>query len=157
MARGDVEREMEEAFGARLAIFERIPDEFVGAEWYLLKRLAFGETLIPSMYKQLIGLAAAAVSRSAFGVAFHTGMARLNGASDAELAEAVQYAKLAAGWGLYATGLGLEERALGDEVARIVAFLAKRGGGGIDDWPFLRPVTEDGEPGTHDRDHRAGP
>lgn len=128
MGREDVQREMREILGTVLTSFDRLPDEFVDSEWDILKRLHFGETLIPDKYKQLIGLAVAAVSRSRFGAFLHTETARLRGATDAELAETVHYAKLMSGWSVYLDGLQVEYDDFGHEVERTIAFLASNGG-----------------------------
>jgi AhpD family alkylhydroperoxidase len=108
MGREDVQREMREILGTVLTWFDRLPDEVVDAEWDILKRLHFGETLLPNKHKQLIGLAVAAVSRFRFGMFLHTETARLHGATDAELAEIVHYAKLMSGWNLYLDGLQVD-------------------------------------------------
>src|SRR5438132_10139338 len=98
MGREDVHQEMKEILGAVLVSFDPIPDEFVDSEWDLVKRVQFGQTLVPNKYKELIGLAVAAVSRCRYGILLHTEAARLYGATSAEVAETVHYAKLVAGW-----------------------------------------------------------
>lgn len=127
MGREDVEQEMRETLGEVLSAFDRIPDEFVGPEWDLMKRVQFGETLIPNKYKELIGLAIAAVSRCRYGVRLHTEAARLHGASDAEVAEALHYAKLESGWSVHLAGLQVDYDDFAREVERTVTFLARNG------------------------------
>jgi AhpD family alkylhydroperoxidase len=131
MAREEVHEEMRRMLGTVLTSFDRIPDEFVDSEWDILKRLHFGETLIPNKYKQLIGLAAAAVSRSSYGILLHTEAGRLYGASEAELAETVHYAKLMSGWSIYLDGLQMDHDDYGRQVERTVGFIARNGGAGI--------------------------
>src|SRR5256885_6574581 len=60
MGREAVEREMRDLLGTVLSVLDRVPDEFVEAEWQLLRRSLFEDTLIPHRYKALIGLAVAA-------------------------------------------------------------------------------------------------
>lgn len=127
--REDVERDMTETLGGRPALFDRIPDELVGSEWELMKRTQFAETLIPSKWKALIGLAAAAAGHSRHGIVYHTEAARLEGASEAEMAEALHYAGLTAGWGVMLDGLSIGPEEFKDEVRRTVAFLATERGG----------------------------
>jgi AhpD family alkylhydroperoxidase len=127
MGREDIDGEMRETLGTVLVAFDRIPDEFAAPEWELMKRLQLGETLIPGKYKELIGLAIAAVSRCRYGIVLHTDGARLHGASDAEVAEAVHYAKLETGWSVHLAGLQVDYDAFAHEVARTVAFLAENG------------------------------
>jgi len=124
MSREAVEDEMRETVGTVLTAFDRIPDEFVGSEWELMKRVQLGETLIPNRYKELIGLAIAAVTRCRYGVLLHTEAARLHGASDAEVAEALHYAKLESGWSVHLAGLQVDYDDFAREVERTMAFLA---------------------------------
>lgn len=124
MGRAEVTQEMREILGTVLASFDRIPDEFVEAEWDLVKRVEFGETLIPNKYKELIGLAVAAVSRCRYGTLLHAEAARLHGATDAELAEAVHYAKLVSGWSVDLNGLRVDYGVFAAQVEQMVAFLA---------------------------------
>jgi len=124
MTRGDVESDVRMTLGTSLAPLDRVPDEFVAAEWDLLKGLHFGETIIPNRYKELIGLAVAAVTRCPYGVALHTEGARLHGASEGEIAEAVHYAKLAVGWSVHLAGLQVDQQEFVRQVRRAVAFQA---------------------------------
>jgi AhpD family alkylhydroperoxidase len=123
MSREDVHQEMKEMFGTVISFVDQIPDEFIDSEWDLIKRVQFGETLIPNKYKELIGLAVSAVTRCRFCALFHTESAKLNGATDAEVEEAVHYAKLVSGWSIYINGLQVDYDEFADEVARVVAFV----------------------------------
>ncbi len=85
MARTDVQREMKEMFGEVISFIDEIPDQFIDAEWDLIKRVQFGPTLIPNKYKELIGLGVAAVTKCRYCVLFHTESAKLFGATDEEV------------------------------------------------------------------------
>ncbi|HMC04695.1 MAG TPA: hypothetical protein VKJ83_04405, partial [Actinomycetota bacterium] len=63
MSRQDVHNEMQQAFGTAISFVDQIPDDYIDAEWDLIKRVQFGETLIPNKYKELMGVAIAAVTR----------------------------------------------------------------------------------------------
>jgi len=63
MARTDVQREMKEMFGEVIGFIDQIPDEFIDSEWDLIKRVQFGQTLIPNKYKELIGLGVSAATK----------------------------------------------------------------------------------------------
>jgi len=120
MARSDVHREMTEMFGEVIGFVDQIPDDFVDAEWDLIKRVQFGPTLIPNKYKELIGLAVAAVTHCRYCALFHTESARLFGATDAEIEEAVHYTKLVAGWSTYINGMQVDYEEFKAQVARVV-------------------------------------
>jgi AhpD family alkylhydroperoxidase len=128
MARETVEREMEEMLGAVPAVLDRVPDELVDAEWELLKRARFGETLIPMRCKELIGVAVAAALRCPYGVRLHTEFARLHGATDAEVAEAVHFAGLVAAWSTQMAGLQVNTADFAAEVDGTVRHLARQMG-----------------------------
>jgi AhpD family alkylhydroperoxidase len=123
MAREDVHREMKEMFGTVISFVDRIPDEFIDSEWDLIKRVQFGQTVIPNKYKELMGLAISAVSRCRYCALFHTEAARLNGATEAEIQEAVHYAKLVTGWSIYINGLQVDYEEFADEVRRVVDYV----------------------------------
>ena len=120
MARTDVQREMKELFGESVGFIELIPDQFIDAEWDLIKRVQLGETLIPNKYKELIGLAVAAVTRCRYCVVFHTEAAKLFGATDDEVEEAMHYTKLVLGWSTYINGMQVDYDEFKAQVGRIV-------------------------------------
>jgi AhpD family alkylhydroperoxidase len=125
MARETVEQEMEEMLGTVPSVLNRVPDELVAAEWQRFKLAQFGETLIPNRWKGLIGVAVAAALRCPYGLRLHTELARLYGATDAEVAEAVHFASLAVGWSTQMTWLGPDPADFAAEVDMTVGHLAR--------------------------------
>jgi AhpD family alkylhydroperoxidase len=123
MARDDVHQEMKEMFGTVISFVDQIPDQFIDSEWDLIKRVQFGETLIPNKYKELIGLAVAAVTRCRYCTLLHTEAAKLFGATAAEVEEAVHYTKLVSGWSTYINGLQVSYDQFAAEVAGVVEFV----------------------------------
>ena len=120
MARTDVQREMKELFGEVIGFIDQIPDEYIDSEWDLIKRVQFGETLIPNKYKELIGLSVAAVTRCRYCALFHTEAAKLFGATDEEVEEAVHYTKLVTGWSTYLNGMQVDYEEFKAQVNRVV-------------------------------------
>ncbi len=120
MARTDVQREMKEMFGEVIGFIDLIPDEYIDSEWDLIKRVQFGETLIPNKYKELIGLSVAAVTRCRYCALFHAEAAKLFGATDAEVEEAVHYTKLVSGWSTYLNGMQVDYAEFKAQVERVV-------------------------------------
>ena len=120
MARTDVQREMKELFGEVIGFVDLIPDEFIDSEWDLIKRVQFGETLIPNKYKELIGLSVAAVTRCRYCALFHAEAAKLFGATDDEVEEAMHYTKLVVGWSTYINGMQVDYDEFTAQVARVV-------------------------------------
>jgi AhpD family alkylhydroperoxidase len=120
MARTDVQREMKEMFGEVITFIDDIPDQFIDAEWDLIKRVQFGETLIPNKYKELIGLGVAAATKCRYCVLFHTESAKLFGATEEEIEEAVHYTKLIVGWSTYINGMQVNYEQFKAQVDRVV-------------------------------------
>jgi len=104
-SRNDVEQDIRETLGIVPSFFERIPDEALGHEWALFKRWELEETEIPNKYKELLMLAVHAETRCRYCLLFHTEVAKLYGATDAEIQEAVHLAKHTVGWSAYLNGI----------------------------------------------------
>lgn len=119
MARSDVHREMKEMFGEVIGFVDLIPDAYIDAEWDLIKRVQLAETLIPNKYKELIGLAVAAVTRCRYCILFHTEAAKLFGATNDEVEEALHFTKLVSGWSTYINGMQVDYDDFKAQVGRI--------------------------------------
>jgi AhpD family alkylhydroperoxidase len=105
MTRNEIYKEIEEMFGIVPGFFKNVPDSSLELEWHLFKRVQFDEGPIPNKYRELIGLAIAAITKCRYCLFYHTEVAKLNGATDAEIEDAVHYAKSSIGWSAYITGL----------------------------------------------------
>jgi AhpD family alkylhydroperoxidase len=108
MTRQEVYNEIEEMFGVVPSMFEAVPDSSLEMEWQLFKRVQFDEGPIPNKYRELIGVAISAVTKCRYCAFYHTELAKLFGATDAEIEDAVHYAKSSAGWSAYVNGLQLD-------------------------------------------------
>jgi AhpD family alkylhydroperoxidase len=108
MTRREVYNEIEEMFGLVPTMFEAVPDSSLDLEWQLFKRVQFDEGPIPNKYRELIGLAISAVTKCRYCAFYHTELAKLNGATEAEIEDAVHYAKSSAGWSAYVNGLQID-------------------------------------------------
>ena len=105
MTRQEIYEEIEGVFGLVPIMFKSIPDSSLELEWQLYKRVQMDEGPIPNKYRELIGVAISAISKCRYCAYYHTELAKLNGASDAEIEDAVHYAKSSAGWSTYLNGL----------------------------------------------------
>lgn len=124
-ARGVVEAEIKENFGLVPSFFARMPDELLDLEWELMKRLEFGETQIPNKYKELIGIGVHSETKCRYCALFHTEAAKLFGATDAEIQEAVHFAKYTVGWSVYLNGIREDYDQFAEEVKQISAYVAE--------------------------------
>lgn len=105
MERERIYKEMEGALGMVPGFFQKLPDTTLEAEWELFKHSQMEEGAIPNKYRELIGLAIAGVTKCRYCTFYHTELAKLNGASEAEIEDAVHFAKQTAGWSAYINGL----------------------------------------------------
>ena len=112
--------EIEESFGFVPSFFKLIPDEYLASEWDLQKRLTLEETLIPNKYKELIGLAIAAATRCKYCTYYHTEIAKLFGATENEIEEAMHLAKQVGGWSTYINGMQLNYEEFKQEIDRAI-------------------------------------
>ena len=108
MTRQEIYREIEGLFGLVPSFLKKIPDSRLELEWKLLRQTELDEGPIPHKYRQLIGLGISAVTNCQYCTFYHTAFAKLYGATDEEIEEAVQYAKSTAGWSTYVHGLQID-------------------------------------------------
>jgi AhpD family alkylhydroperoxidase len=110
--------EMKAIFGLVPSFLKTIPDSTLENEWELFKKIQVEESAIPNKYRELIGLGLSAVSKCRYCTLFHTEMAKLFGATDKEIEEAVHYAKSSAGWSAYLNGMQVNYEEFKDELRR---------------------------------------
>ena len=116
MKREEIYKEIEAMFGLVPSMFKTIPDSSLELEWQLFKRVQFDEGPIPNKYRELIGIAISAATKCHYCSFFHTEIAKLNGATEAEIEDAVHLAKSSAGWSTYINGLQLDYETFKKEV-----------------------------------------
>lgn len=121
-ARDAVYHEIEQMFGLVPAMFKLLPDSTLELEWRLFKASQFDPGPIPNKYRELIGLGLSAIAKCQYCIAYHTEVARLNGATDAELEDAVHFAKSSAGWSTYLNGMQVDLDQFKREVRSAVAY-----------------------------------
>jgi AhpD family alkylhydroperoxidase len=124
-ARNTVENEIKDELGLVPSFFDRIPDEAIDQEWTLFKRWELEETLIPNKYKELLMLAVHSETRCEYCTLFHTEMARLNGATEEEIQEAVHLAKHTVSWSVYLNGIRQDEDEFEEELEKVGEHLAE--------------------------------
>lgn len=108
MTKQEIYKEIEDMFGLVPMMFKSIPDSSLEMEWKLYKQVQFEEGPIPNKYRELIGVAISAISKCKYCAYYHTELAKLNGATDAEIEDVVHYAKSSAGWSTYLNGLQMD-------------------------------------------------
>ena len=126
MTREQVYKEIEGMFGLVPSFFKEVPDSSLELEWKLFKRVQFDEGPIPNKYRELIGVAISAITKCRYCSLYHTEVAKLNGATDAEIEDAVHYAKSTAGWSAYINGLQMDYENFRGEVMKACDHVRKQ-------------------------------
>lgn len=128
MTRKEIYQEIEQFFGLVPAMYRAVPDSALELEWKLFRKLHMDEGPIPNKYRELIGVAIAAATRCRYCSYYHTELAKLNGATDAEIEDAVHFAKSTAGWSTYVNGLQLDYEEFKGEIDQACEHVRKMQG-----------------------------
>lgn len=106
-SRSEVENEIKETLGLVPSFFDRFPEATLDYEWELFRRFELQEEgmAIPVKQRQLMGVALHSETKCHYCTLFHTEVAKLFGATDAEIQEAVHYAKHSLGLSAYLNGI----------------------------------------------------
>ncbi len=126
MTRKEVFMEIEQTLGKVPSFFKLVPDRSLEIEWKLFKTLQLEESPIPNKYRELIGVAISAVTKCKYCSFFHTEVAKLFGASDAEIEDAVHYAKSSAGWSAYLNGMQVDYDDFKKELFESIEYIKKQ-------------------------------
>lgn len=103
-----------------LAVF---PEEGLPGAWDEFKSVQLNrQSAIPPKYKELIGLGVAAQIPCRYCIAFHTQVSTaLDGASQAEVQEALAMAAIVRHWSTFLNGVQIDKKAFKAEVDRVMA------------------------------------
>src|SRR5579863_8724298 len=102
--------------------FLKFPEEALPGAWEEMKTLQLNpKTALPGREKELVGLAVASQVPCKYCIYAHTEFAKLNGASEAEIGEAVAMAGLTRHWSTFLNGIQTDETKFRAEIAKIVA------------------------------------
>jgi len=116
---------MEKMMGVAPSFFRSLPDSSLDMEWQLMKRVQMEPGAIPNKYRELIGLAVAAAVHCRYCTFFHTEMAKVAGASEAEIEDAVHFAKSVMGWSTYINGMQTDFEQFKAEIREAAKFAGK--------------------------------
>ena len=139
-ARGDIQK----TFGFVPGFFKLVPDLALPGAWMDFKGLAVNPmTALPPKMKDLVGLAVAAQIPCEYCVYAHTELAKMNGATDAEISEAVAMGALTRKWSTFLNGIQTDEGKFRSEIGQLVTNMKKMMAGGAAPAPAKpMPVTD---------------
>lgn len=121
--RAEVEQDIRQTLGLVPNFFNRIPDAVIDQEWTLFKHWELEETRIPNKYKELLMLAVHSETKCRYCLLFHTEVARMFGATDEEIQEAVHLAKHTVGWSVYLNGIREDFDQFAEELGQIGEYM----------------------------------
>lgn len=119
LKKNEVLREIRETLGSVPKCLEGIPESSIEQEWGLMKKLEFGETMIPNKYKELIGIGVASAIHCPYCIEFHKEAAITYGAKDQEIEEAIHLAKQTVGWSSYLHGTQADMELFKEDVKKV--------------------------------------
>jgi AhpD family alkylhydroperoxidase len=120
-------RDMESTLGLVPWFFKQFPEVGIAGAWREFKTVQLNpHSALPGKSKELIGLAVASQIPCRYCIVFHTEAARLNGATDAEIREAVAMASLTRHWSTFLNGMMVDETVFRREVDQVVANARKK-------------------------------
>jgi AhpD family alkylhydroperoxidase len=102
--------------------FLKFPEEALPGAWDEMKSFQLNpHTALPGRTKELAGLAVASQIPCKYCIYAHTEFAKLNGASETEVGEAVAMAAMTRHWSTFLNGIQTDEAKFRGEIAKIVA------------------------------------
>ncbi len=128
MSRQEVYKDIENTFGLVPTFLKLLPDSSLELEWKLFKLTQLEEGAIPQKYRQLMGIAISGVTKCRYCALFHTEAARLNGATESEIEDAVHFAKASAGWSTYLNGLQIDFDRFKEEMRQVSEHIRSKKG-----------------------------
>jgi AhpD family alkylhydroperoxidase len=133
--------------------FKVMSDTAVAGVWEEMKGLQLNpNTALPGRTKELIGLAVSAQVPCRYCIYAHTEFAKLNGATEGEVAEAVAVGAVERHWNAYLFGEQIDDAKMAADVARIVQNAKK----GASSTPLAPVVVTDGKTALRDIEQTLG-
>ena len=120
-------RDIEATLGMVPSFFRQFPEAGIAGAWREFKTVQLNpRSALPGKYKELIGLAVASQIPCRFCIVFHTEVARLDGASEAEIREAVAMAAVTRHWSTFLNGTLTDETVFRRETDQAVANVRRK-------------------------------
>ncbi len=125
MNRKEVFGEIEHTLGLVPTMFKAMPETSLELEWKLFKKIQLEESAIPPKMREFIGIGVAGATKCRYCSLFHTEVAKLHGATAAEIEDANHYAKSSAGWSAYINGMQIDYEQFKRETQQIIEHVRK--------------------------------
>lgn len=114
--------DIKSSLGMVPTMFKMYPPEGLPGAWEEMKAVQMNpNTQIPGKYKELLGLAVSAQIPCKYCVYFHKKFAALQGATEAEINEAMAISSLVRKWSTYAYGANLNMETFKKDVSQLIS------------------------------------
>ena len=120
--------EMKAMFGSVPIMFTKLPMHLRASTWEWFKSMSSPDAAIPPKYGELIGLAVASQIPCSYCVYAHTSMAKMLGATDQEIQEAVVKAADVRHWSTILNGNQVDFESFKSDWDAILAFVKANSG-----------------------------
>jgi AhpD family alkylhydroperoxidase len=120
------ETEMEAAFGTAPVMFKVYPEHLRASAWKWFQATQSPDAAIPAKYSELISLGVASQIPCNYCIYAHTTMAKMLGATDEEIQEAVASAANTRHWSTVLNGAGVEFEEFKAEWDEILVHIKKQ-------------------------------
>lgn len=123
----DIQKELKDAFGIVPSFAHVLPPEQFRQWWGQIRDFQLSEeTALDGKTKELIGLGVSAQIPCHYCVMFHTEAARLNGATEHELQEAIYMASLTRQGSTILNGTQINPQTFDKELAQMVSYIKSK-------------------------------
>lgn len=120
-------RDIEQTLGAVPSFFKLFPEAGIAGAWAEFKAVQLSPaTKLSGKHKELIGLAVSAQIPCHYCIYFHTAAAKLNGATDEEIREAVAMAAIVRHWSTVLNGMQVDPAAFKREADHVLGLAAEK-------------------------------
>jgi len=119
-------KDIEQTLGSVPGMFKAFPESGIAGAWAEFKSLQLNpNTALDGKTKELLGIAVSAQIPCQYCIYFHTAAAKLNGATDQEIQEAVAMAAIVRHWSTVLNGMQVDLATFQQETDTILARAAE--------------------------------
>lgn len=120
-------KDIQDTLGVVPSFFKAFPQAGIAGAWAEFKAVQLNpRTALSGKEKELIGLAVSAQIPCRYCVYFHTRAAKLNGATEEEIREAIAMAAITRHWSTVLNGVNTDEAQFQKEVDQVMSMAAER-------------------------------
>jgi AhpD family alkylhydroperoxidase len=124
---GSTYQDIQNTLGMVPGFFKLFPEEGIAGAWAEFKSVQLNpKSALSGKEKELIGLAVAAQIPCSYCIYFHTAAAKANGATDAEIREAVAMAAITRHWSTVLNGMQADPAAFRHDTDTVLRLASER-------------------------------